>query len=153
MPKKYLYCKVCKNEIEKPSRNPFTTSEKVIWGMICVGTIGVAAIVLVIYYVFFRAKNHCPDCHSKVEYTDKPLAKEKKREDMTPREKVLNKAGQEIEDEEEPEKIETQKKTEEKKKKKVKEEKEKQKIFCSFCGEELKKEYPTCPFCQTALKF
>ncbi len=149
MPKKYLYCKVCKNEIEKPSRKPFTTSEKVIWGMICVGTIGVAAIVLVIYYSFFRAKNFCPDCNSKVEYTDKPLAKEKKRKDMTPREKVLDKAGQEIEAEEELEKKETQKKTEEKKKKKV----EKMEIFCPFCGEALKKEkeeYSTCPSCKTA---
>lgn len=152
MPKKYLYCKVCKNEIEKPSRKPFTTSEKVIWGMVCVGTIGVAAIVLVIYYVFFRAKNYCPDCHSKVEYTDKPLVKEKKRKDMTPREKVLDKAGQEIEAEEELEKKEPEKKT---KGKKDKEEKEKPKIFCSFCGEDLsflQLGEKTCPFCKTVRK-
>ena len=116
MPKKYLYCKVCKSEIEKPSRKPFTTSEKVIWGMICVGTIGIAAIALVIYYVFFRTKNSCPDCNSRIEYSDKPLTKEKKRKDMTPRERVLDKAGQTIEEEEEPEKKKPDKKTEEKKK-------------------------------------
>ena len=154
MPKKY--CKVCKNEVEKPSRKPFTMAEKIIWGMISIGTIGVGAIILVIYYAFFRARNICPDCNSVVEYSDKAPTKEKKREDMTPREKVLDKAGLKIEEEEEtvedePEEEEPKKKTEEKKKEKEK--LDKTKIFCSFCGEELKKEYPTCPFCQTALKF
>lgn len=145
MPKKitYAYCKTCKHEVEDPSRRPLTTIQKMVWIMVIVGTIGIAAIVYA-FYLSGRPKNFCPDCHGKLEHSDKPFEKPKKREDMTPREKVLDKAG--IEEETEKKKQPTKKKTEEKKKK------EDKKIFCSFCGEELEEDYPNCPFCKAALK-
>jgi len=148
MPKKikYIYCKVCKHEVEDPSRRPLTTIQKMVWIMAIVGTIGIGAVVYA-FYLSSRPKVFCPDCHSKLEYSDKPFEKPKKREDMTPREKVFDKAG--IEEETEKKKQQAKKKAEAKKKK---EEKEEKKRFCSFCGEELDEDYSTCPFCQAALK-
>ena len=143
---RYAYCKVCKNEIEDPSRRPLTTTQKIVWIMAIVGTIGFGAIVYA-FYLSGRPKNFCPDCNSKLEYSDKPFVKPKERKDMTPREKVFDKAG--IEEETEKKKQQTKKKAKEKKKK---EELEEKKIFCSFCGEKLEEDYPTCPFCQAALK-
>lgn len=148
MPKKitYAYCKTCKHEVEDPSRRPLATIQKVVWIMIIVGTIGIGAIVYA-FYLSSRPKKFCPDCYGKLEHSDKPFEKQKKRKDMTTREKVLDKAGigEDIEKKKQPAK----KKAKEKKKK---EEKEEKKIFCSFCGEELDEDYSTCPFCKSALK-
>ncbi|MFX0037165.1 MAG: hypothetical protein ACFE9I_16155, partial [Candidatus Hermodarchaeota archaeon] len=71
-------------------------------------------------------------------------------EDMTPREKVLDKAGMEIEAEE---KKPVKEKPHGEKKRKKEEKVEKEKIFCSFCGEELDEDYPTCPYCRAARNF
>ena len=138
MPKKitYAYCKTCKNEIEDPSRSPLTMTQKIVWVIIIVATIGFGAIVYA-FYLSGRPKKFCPECDRKLEYSDKPFEKLKKRSDMTPRERVLDKAG--IEEETE---------------KKKKEEKEEKKVFCSFCGEELigeEKDFPACPYCKSAL--
>jgi len=148
MPKKikYAYCKVCKHEVEDPSRKDLSTSQKILWIIVSVATIGIGAIVYA-FYLSSRPKVFCPDCNSKLEYSNKPFEKRKKRENMTPREKILDKAG--IEEETEKKKQKEKKKAEDKKKK---EEKEKKKIFCSFCGEELDEDYSTCPFCKTARK-
>ncbi len=148
MPKKitYAYCKTCKHEVEDPSRSPLTTIQKVVWIMVVVGTIGIGAIVYA-FYLSGRPKKFCPDCYRKLEHSDKPFEKLKKREDMTPREKVFDKAG--LEEETKKKKQSVKKKAEEKKKK---EEKEEKKIFCSFCGEELDEDFATCPFCKAALK-
>jgi len=149
MPKKitYSYCKTCKHEVEDPSRRPLTTFKKVIWIMFIVGTIGIGAIVYS-FYLSGRPKKFCPYCSGKLEYSDKPFEKQKKRKDMTPRERILDKAG--ILEETEKKKQQTKKKAEDKKKK----EKEEKKVFCSFCGEELtgeEKNYPSCPYCKSAL--
>ena len=150
MPKKitYAYCKTCKHEVEDPSRSPLTMTQKIVWVMIIVGTIGIGAIVYA-FYLSGRPKKFCPECDRKLEYSDKPFEKPKKRSDMTPRERVLDKAG--IEEETEKKKEQTKKKADEKKKKEKKEEK---KVFCSFCGEELigeEKDFPACPYCKSAL--
>jgi hypothetical protein len=106
-----------------------------IWVILMVTTIGIAAIVLAIYYST-RPKDYCPECHTKLMKSDKPFDKPKKKpEEMTPKEKVLDKAGIE----------------EEKPKRRAPKKKPEELILCPYCGEELKKKYPTCPFCQSVL--
>ena len=134
---KYRYCNVCKNEVDNPSKKPLTRVQITIWIIIIVATIGLAAIVLAIYYST-RPKDYCPECNTKLVKSDKPFEKPKKKpEEMTPKEKVLDKAG-----------IEAEKS---KKRAPDKKSEEDEEIICPYCGEELKKNYPTCPFCQSAL--
>jgi hypothetical protein len=145
---KFAYCKVCKQEVEESRRKPLDTMQKVVWGIAIVGTLGIAAIGYAVY-LSNRPKVYCPTCFTKLEYSDKPFVQpKKKREDMTPKERVLDKVG--IEEEakiEEPPK----KKPEAKKKKKEEDHKEKKKA-CPYCGETLDEEYAVCPFCQVPLK-
>ncbi|MFW9990263.1 MAG: hypothetical protein ACFFC3_16605 [Candidatus Odinarchaeota archaeon] len=143
---KYAYCKVCKQEVEKSSRKPLDTSQKLRWVIFCIATIGIGLIVYLIY-LSNRPKSYCPVCFTKLEYSEKPFEKpKKKKEKMSPREKILDKAGL-LEDKEEEEIVED--KPEPKKKEKVK---KKGKYFCSYCGAELEEDYATCPFCQASLK-
>jgi len=136
---KYRYCNVCKHEVEDPSKKPLTRMQITIWVIIMVATFGLAAIVFAIYYST-RPKDYCQECHTKLVKSDKPFEKPKKKpEEMTPKEKVLDKAGIE---EEKPKKRAPKKKPSDKKE---------EKILCPYCGEELKKKYPTCPFCQSVL--
>ena len=136
---RYAYCKVCKQEMEKSSRKPLDTSQKITWVIICVATLGLGLIAYAIY-LSNRPKTYCPECFTKLEYSDKPFEKpKKKRETMTPREKILDKAGLREETKPEPKKKEKEKK--------------KGKIFCEYCGEKLDDDYATCPFCQATLKF
>ena len=140
---KYNYCNVCKQEVEKPSKKPLTREQKTIWVIIIVATIGIGAIIFAIY-LSTRPKEYCPDCNTKLIKSDKPFEKPKKKpEDMTPREKILDKAGLETE---EPEKAPT-------KKKETKGKPEEDKIFCPFCGEELEEKIPTCSFCQSVIEW
>ncbi len=163
MPKKvkYAYCEVCKKEVEQSSRKPLSRMAKTVWIICTVATLGIVGIAYLIYLAY-RPKIFCSDCFSKLTYSDKPFEKpKKKREAMTPKERVLEKVEEEKGPEEEVVKIEpvekkpAKKKPAEKKpkKKKEEEEEEKEKNYCSFCGEELDEDYPTCPFCQAALKF
>ncbi|MFX1326606.1 MAG: hypothetical protein ACFE91_00485 [Promethearchaeota archaeon] len=147
---RFAFCSVCKKEVEKSARKPLTTTQKIVWVIVIIGTLGIAAIAYAIY-LSNKPKVYCPNCFNKLEYSDKPFVKPKKKpEDMTPREKVLDKAGKEIEAEEtKPVKEKPEGKKERKKEVKV----EKEKIFCSFCGEELDEDYPTCPYCQAVRKF
>ncbi len=139
---KYMYCNVCKNEVEDPSKKPLTRTQMTIWIIIIIATIGLAAIVLAIYYST-RPKDYCPECHTKLVKSDKPFEKPKKKpEEMTSKEKVLDKAG--IEEEKSKKKAPKKKPSQEKSE-------EDAEIICPYCGEELKKNYPTCPFCQSVL--
>ena len=139
---KYSFCNVCKHEVEDPSKKPLTRTQITIWVIVIVATLGLAAIALAIYYST-RPKDYCPECHTKLMKSDKPFEKAKKKpEDMTPREKILDKAG--IEEEKSKKKAPQKKPSD----KKLEEEEEN---ICPFCGEELKKKYPTCPFCQSVL--
>ncbi len=158
MPKKikYAYCEVCKKEVEQASRKPLKRSQKTTWIIVIIATLGIGFIVYLIYLAN-KTKTFCPDCFSKLKYSDKPFEKPKrKREAMTPKERVLEKVEEEKGPEEEVVKIEPVKKKpakKEPKKKKEEEEEEKEKNYCSFCGEELDAEYSTCPYCQAVLKF
>ena len=143
---RYAYCKVCKQEVETASRKPLDTTQKLIWIIIIVVTLGIAVIAYLIY-LSNRPKTYCPDCFTKLEYSKTPFVKpEKKRETMTPKEKILDKAGLKEETEEE-ETVETKPQPRKKKK-----EGKKSKNFCEYCGEELDEDYATCPFCQATLK-
>ncbi|MFW9872879.1 MAG: hypothetical protein ACFFG0_07240 [Candidatus Thorarchaeota archaeon] len=141
---KYNYCNICKHEVEAPERKSLTRMEKTIWVIFIVATIGIAAIVLAIY-IFTRPKEYCPECNTKLVKSDQPFQKPKiKPEEMTPRERVLDKAG--IEDEEETMKKPARKKA-------SKEKSEENKIFCPYCGEELEEKVPICTFCQSTIKW
>ena len=143
---KFAYCKTCKQEVEKSVRKPLDTMQKVVWGIAIVGTLGIASIPYGIY-ISNRPKVYCSTCFTKLEYSDKPFEKpKKKKETLTPKEKILDKAGLREEPEEE-EMIE-----EKPKPKKKEKEKKKEKIFCEYCGEKLDGDYATCPFCQATLK-
>ena len=143
---KYMYCKVCKKEVEEARRKPMETMQKVVWGIIIVATIGIAAIVYAIV-LSNKPKHYCPTCFTKLDFSDKPFEKPKKKiEKMTAKEKILAKTGVEEEAEEI---IPIEEKQAEKKK--VKKEKKK-KIICSYCGAELDEEVAICPFCQATLK-
>lgn len=141
-----MYCKICKKEVEEARRKPMDTMEKVIWGMVIVATIGLAAIVYAIV-LSNRPKHYCPTCFTKLDFSDKPFEKpKKKREEMTAKEKILAKTSAQEEDEEEV--LVKEKPDEKKKEKKLK----KKKIICSYCGAELEEEVAICPFCQATLK-
>ena len=141
---KYNYCNICKHEVEEPSRKPLTTMQKVGWWIASVGTIGIAAIVYVLYYSN-KPRNYCPDCHTKIVKSDQPFEKPKKKpEEMTPKERVLDKAG--IEEGEQSAKKPSSKEPTTKKE-------EEDKIFCPFCGEELEEKIPTCSFCQAVIEW
>lgn len=151
---KYAYCEVCKKEVEQSSRKPLSRMAKTVWIICTVGTLGIAGIIYLIYLAY-RPKIYCPACFSKLTYSDKPFEKpKKKREAITPKEKLLEKVEEEKGPEEEVVKVEPikEKPAKKKPKKKKEEEEEKQKIYCSFCGEELDEDYPTCPYCQSARK-
>jgi hypothetical protein len=156
---KYAYCEVCKKEVEQTSRKPLSRMAKTVWVICIVGTLGIAGIVYLIYLAY-RPKIFCSTCFSKLKFSDKPFEKLKeKREAMTPKEKLIKKVEEEKSPEEAFVKLEpvkekpVKKKPAEKKPKKKKEEEKKEKIYCSFCGEELDEDYPTCPYCQAARKF
>ncbi|MFX0083528.1 MAG: hypothetical protein ACFE94_17410 [Candidatus Hodarchaeota archaeon] len=140
----YNYCNACKREVEEPDRKPLTRMQKTIWIIAIVATIGIAAIIYAIY-LSTRPKEYCPDCYTKLVKSGQPFEKPKKKlEEMTPKEKVLDKAG--IEMEEEP--------TKQAPKKKPKKEKpEQDKIFCPYCGEELEEKLPTCSFCKSVIQW
>ncbi|MFX0041098.1 MAG: hypothetical protein ACFFCY_15010 [Promethearchaeota archaeon] len=145
---KFAYCSVCKKEVEKSSRKPLDTTQKLVWIVIIVATLGIGAIAYGIY-LSNRPKMYCPTCFTKLEYSDKPFIKPKKKsEDMTPKERILDKA--EVKEEEKTEEP-SKEKLETKKRKKEEKEDEKKKI-CPYCGEKLGEEYAICPFCQASLK-
>lgn len=139
----YNYCKVCKQEVEEPRRKPLTRTQKTIWVILMVATIGIAVLVYLIY-IFTRLKEYCPVCSTKLIKSDEPFEKpKKKREEMTPKERILDKTGlEEEEPKEQPIKTEP-----------IKEKKEGEKIICPYCGAELEEKLPTCSFCKSVLEW
>ena len=140
---KYAYCKICDKQVDNPVRKPMVTFQKVIWVMLSIATVGVAAIIFAIVYGN-RKKVHCPTCRAKVQFTNEPQGKsEKKGKPLTQRERILKKAGKAKE-----------KKTTEEKEIPLEEEEEEEEIeqtFCPYCGEDINKGISTCPYCHSSL--
>ena len=138
----FWYCDYCEKEVE-PSRKPLDSFQKTIWAMIIICSLGFGLIALLIYNKS-RRKKYCPTCETLLKVSEEPFEKPKPLEDLTAKERVLVKSG---------------KKVKVKKAEVVEEEEEieevvEKKIFCPFCGEELKgdnAERESCPFCQANL--
>ena len=142
---RYAYCDVCKKQVENTTRKPLETFAKVIWVIIIVATIGIAALIYAIYYLN-RPKNYCATCLSKVKFSSEPFKTEKEKEGelipLTPKEKILKKAGQEVERKE---------KSKEEKERETKPEVKPEETFCPYCGEDIKPGTVKCPYCHTTL--
>ncbi|NVM17591.1 MAG: hypothetical protein HWN80_07730 [Candidatus Lokiarchaeota archaeon] len=143
---KYAYCKVCDKEVNQPVRKPMETFQKMIWVIISIATVGIGAIVFAIVYTN-RKKVYCETCRKKVEFSSEPNRKpEEELEDLTPREKVLKKAGKA---KEKKSKAEADRPLEEEEEEE--EEEAEELTFCPYCGEDIKKGISRCPYCHTSL--
>jgi len=140
---KYAYCKICDKQIENPVRKPITTNQKVVWVLVSIATVGVAAIIFAIIYAN-RKKIHCPTCRTKVQISSEPQGKaEKEGEPLTQRERILKKAGKAKED---------KSKSEEDTTPEIPEEEEVvEQTFCPYCGEDINKGISSCPYCHSSL--
>ncbi|MFX1357455.1 MAG: zinc ribbon domain-containing protein [Promethearchaeota archaeon] len=140
---KYAYCKVCKKQIDNPVRKPLETFEKVVWVIVIIATVGIAALVYAIY-VSNKRKNHCPTCLSALEFSSEPFEKEEEElVPLTPKEKVLKKAGKKVERKEKAEEVRGEMEEE-----RIKPEQK----FCPYCGEDVKADAVKCPYCGSTLK-
>ncbi|MBY9020161.1 MAG: hypothetical protein KGD67_03815 [Candidatus Lokiarchaeota archaeon] len=142
---KYAYCKVCDKEVNQPIRKPIGTFQRVIWIILSIATVGIAAIIFGIVYAN-RKKVFCETCRTKVEFSSEPHKKaEKDGEPLTQRERILKKAGKEKE----------KRATEEKESPLETEEEEEEEVeeltFCPYCGEDIKKGISSCPYCHSTL--
>ena len=138
---KYAYCKVCDKKVDQPVRKPIGTFHKIIWVMFSIATLGVVAIVFALYYVN-RKKAYCETCRTKVEFSSEPHKKpDEETEPLTPRERVLKKAGKEKEKKTKAEKETPSEITE-----------EKDQTFCPYCGEDIDMGISKCPYCHSSLK-
>jgi hypothetical protein len=118
--------------------------QKVIWVILSLATVGIAAIIFAIVYAN-RKKIYCPTCRAKVQLSSEPHAKsEKDGEPLTQRERILKKAGKAKEKKTEEEK-ESPLETEEE------EEEVKEQTFCPYCGEDIDKGISSCPYCHSTL--
>jgi len=171
----YRYCNICKKGVENPVKAPMDSMTKSIWIIVILSTLGLGIIPFLIYQYGIKKNNYCPECHSKLEISDKPFEEPKRTEKAkpkTPKEKVLAKVEEKEEAETKPSRKKTtklekvveiekkekvEKKPPKKKPAKIKEEgeekvKPRKKRICPYCGEVLKKEYPACPYCNTKLR-
>ena len=138
---RYKYCDVCKKEVEHPVRKPLETFQKIIWVIVSIATIGIGAIVF-LFYNANRKKKYCPTCFAEVRVTSEPVVEEEvDTTPLTPKEKILKKAGVEKETAptSQPEKIKEPKKA-------------KDATFCPYCGEDIDEGIEKCPYCHSKLK-
>jgi len=144
---KHAYCKVCDKEVNKPIKKPIGTFQKIIWIIMSFPTVGIAAIVFAIIYAN-KKKVYCPTCRTKVEFSSEPHKKpDEETEPLTPRERVLKKAGKAKEKKTKADKETPSEITEEKEEKE-----EKEQTFCPYCGEDIDVGISKCPYCHSSLK-
>jgi len=144
---KFSFCNYCEKEVD-PSKKPLDSMAKTIWIVICISTLGFGLIAYLFYTKLFRKKLYCSTCESKLVFSDKPFDQPKALEDMTAKEKIVAKTGKKV-----PAKRAPKKKTEKEREEieEVKEEAEESKIYCPFCGEQLKEKVDACPFCKAEI--
>jgi hypothetical protein len=146
----YWYCKTCKKDIDHPMRKPMKTFQKVIWVIVIIATLGIAALAFVIYY-YNRSKAYCPVCYSKLEVSAEPFEKEEEEEESipkTPKEKILKKAGKKAPAKKRPKEEKVEEVEIEGKEERTKPED----TFCPYCGETIKPGIKRCPYCGSSLK-
>jgi hypothetical protein len=140
---KYTYCKHCEKEVFDPIKKPLESMEKTIWIIVTIATLGIGLIAFLIYDKYGKKKKYCPTCHLKLEFSPVPSEKPKALiEALTPKETIIKKV----------EKKKTEKATKKKASMEKEEKEDDQKIYCPYCGEELKEKYETCPYCAATLK-
>ena len=146
---KYIYCKVCDKEIDHAVRKPMETFQKIVWVMVIIATVGIAAIVFA-FYQMNKKKVHCPTCRAKVEFSRKPHKKleeeTEQTEPLTTKERVLKKAGKKIEAKK------RAKEEEEEAPPEITDERKEEETFCPYCGEDIKPDAVKCPYCHSSLK-
>lgn len=142
---KYAYCDICKKEIKDPTRKPMETFTKVIWVLVIIATLGIAAIVFLIVYAN-KPKHYCSTCFSKLRFEKEPIKTKEQEEkeimaNLSAKEKVMRKT----------EKAKAVKRPGEKKvlKKGDEEEEEVEDTYCEFCGEAISASDKRCPYCHS----
>ncbi|MFW9948862.1 MAG: zinc ribbon domain-containing protein [Candidatus Thorarchaeota archaeon] len=139
---RHAYCNVCKKQVETTVRKPLETFQKVLWIIVIIATVGIAAIIYA-FYIMNRKKDYCPTCFSRVQYSNEPFEKEKEEDiPLTPKEKILKKAGKKLEG-----KKEKEGRTPEEEGEIIKSEN----TFCPYCGEDIEPGSRKCPYCHTSL--
>lgn len=139
---KYAYCNVCKKQVEHLVRKPMETFHKVVWIIVIIATAGIAAIIYAIVYSN-RRKEYCSTCQTKVQFSSEPFETEEEEGiPLTPKEKILKKAGKDTKPKMETDDV----------KEKPDEEKKPKHIFCPYCGEDIKPDAEKCPYCNSDLK-
>jgi RNA polymerase subunit RPABC4/transcription elongation factor Spt4 len=133
----YAYCNICKKQVEDPIRKPLETFQKVVWIIVIIATAGIAAIIYA-FYIVNKSKSYCPVCLTKLTFTTAQVEEKKEEETriLTPKEKVLKKAGKEIKKKEPSDDSDDESK----------------KNFCPYCGEVIDLDIKRCPYCHANLK-
>ena len=144
---KYAYCDICKKEISDPERKPMVTFHKVIWVLVIVGTLGIAAIAFIIVYAN-KPKHYCSTCFSKLRFTSEPIKSKKEEEkeimaNLSAKEKVMRKSGKAKANKRPREKVELEQDDEDKD--------VEADTICEFCGEEISSSSKRCPYCLSKL--
>ena len=137
---KFSYCNVCEKEVE-PSKKSLDSMQKTVWAIIFVCTLGFGVILYLFYTNYVRKKIYCPKCDTKLVFSETPFERPKTLAEMTTKEQIMAKTGKKIMKKEIPEEEE------------VEGEEDEEKIFCPFCGQQLKEKIATCPYCKTAIKY
>lgn len=145
---KYAYCDICKKEVSDPTRKPMETFTKVIWVLVIIASLGIAAIAFIIVYAN-KPKFYCSTCYSRLRFEKEPIKTKEQEEkeimaNLTSKEKVLRKT----------EKAKANKKPGAKKALE-RDDEEKEDVegdtFCEFCGEAISSSDKRCPYCHIKL--
>ncbi|MHA1373672.1 MAG: hypothetical protein ACTSR7_05210 [Promethearchaeota archaeon] len=140
---KYAYCDICKKEISDPERKPMLTFHKVIWVLVIIGTLGIAAIAFIIVYAN-KPKHYCSTCFSKLRFTSEPIKSKKEEEkeimaNLSAKEKVMRKSGKAKANKKPGEKLKLEQDDEDKD--------VEADAICEYCGEDISSSDERCPYC------
>ncbi|MHA1670496.1 MAG: hypothetical protein ACTSV5_07930 [Promethearchaeota archaeon] len=143
---KYAYCNICKKEISDPTRKPMITFHKVIWVLVIIASLGIAAIAFIIVYAN-KPKHYCPTCFSKLTFTREQIKSKEDEEkevltNLSSKEKVMRKT----------EKVKAKKRPRERATLEQEEDEDVEgDTYCEFCGEAISSSDKRCPYCHSKL--